>query len=821
MKLYGVKGRDILVLVALWGVATIVDRVWFSLDQAPPAWDQGDHLTRAMNYWRVLQTPEIFSSTWWTQLWSLSPGYRAPFVYLATVPFLALCGKGHDSATLVNLLFTAILISSVYLMGRRLFDARTGLWAAALCLIAPSMALMRTDYLLDYGLTAIVAFTMMALTYWRLASSQLRSWLWSLTFGFGCGLTILARPNGLLFLVLPIAWVVLEDLFRRRWLRLLQLAGAFLLAWLIFGGWFTTNWLTILTALGRANTWGVLYQHDPARKGWLGWLYYGRILPNMVSPPIFCLALGCALLHLGSRFRQHRLGKILHPQAVSRRWVWSWLIFFCLGAYLFYSWTLNKEFRFILPYLPIVLLMLARSLAYASGPWMTRLRWGAAAIASAMTLTVLFPLPTLISVSEPHLPYLGDPYPNSEVIAAITQEQPYLRSTLGVAVNTSQINPMNMDFYGSLANFQVYGRQLGISEKTVKQDGRALNWYLTKTQNQGVYEGIEAGQVALKAEVEQNPKLQLQRTWSLPDSSQLHLYQRRHLPIQVEPSSRSATQVQLLQVEVPGTAPPGKPIPVTYKWSGPWADLRDGLVLLTWQQEGGGTSAWYHDHGIALGELMAGAEFPEANQEFQITEHLAMQPPASFPAGSYRLQAAYLNRRSGKTYPLVGPQVQVTLTAQATASPAPELDLVTQLRQLSTGLPAGKLDALFDEIGRINQYDPIQDYVIQAEQTLLYRLQQDPDRLDLLYNLVLTYILQYRAASATQMLTKITRLDAQNPYAWAYLGFIHLYQWQGRKAEVVLEQAYRLNPQLPELRTLRIVSAAMQLNLPLAWKRAQ
>ncbi|MEB3335934.1 MAG: hypothetical protein VKJ46_00615 [Leptolyngbyaceae bacterium] len=164
LKLKQSQFRNIVILLLLWLAAAAVDRIWFVLDHAEPAWDQSDHLTRALNYWRVLQHPQLFSGGWWTELWQQSTTYRAPLVYLATVPFLSLFGKGFDQAALVNLGFTAILLVVLYRLGKHLFTPQTGLWAAGLCLLAPSLVFSRTDYLLDYGLTAMVTGTFASLT---------------------------------------------------------------------------------------------------------------------------------------------------------------------------------------------------------------------------------------------------------------------------------------------------------------------------------------------------------------------------------------------------------------------------------------------------------------------------------------------------------------------------------------------------------------------------------------------------------------------------------------------------------------------------------
>ncbi|NJL46843.1 MAG: phospholipid carrier-dependent glycosyltransferase [Leptolyngbyaceae cyanobacterium SM2_5_2] len=194
----GVRWGDGWILLGLWLAVAIADLFWVLRDQAPPAWDQGEHLTRALNYWRVLQEPAWLDGDWWTTLWRLSPGYRAPLVYLATVPIFNLLGRGFDQAVMVNLLFAGVLMVLLYALGCCLFNRQTGLWAAGLSLVVPAFYSLRLDYLLDLGLIVCVTAAFTSLTYWRGALARYR-WMWALAFGLWAGLAILTKPTAVFF----------------------------------------------------------------------------------------------------------------------------------------------------------------------------------------------------------------------------------------------------------------------------------------------------------------------------------------------------------------------------------------------------------------------------------------------------------------------------------------------------------------------------------------------------------------------------------------------------------------------------------------------
>ncbi len=229
-----------------------------------------------------------------------------------------------------------------------------------------------------------------------------------------------------------------------------------------------------------------------------------------------------------------------------------------------------------------------------------------------------------------------------------------------------------------------------------------------------------------------------------------------------------------------------------------------------------------HDHGIGMGTLHSGLFLANESQAgFEVIERMGVLPPADIIPGTYFLEATYLNRETGETYPIVvQPPVRVQVDSQVQKLPAPELDLVTQLRMLAQKLPQGieGLETVFEEVGRVNQYDPVQDYTKQAETALVYRLQQEPDNLEWAYGLALARVLQKDGEGAIAALTKVTELDSQNPYAYAYLAFVYLYNLNPGAAQIALKSALEIAPNQPEIKALNGIAALMQGNLIQAWR---
>ncbi len=936
-------------LLLFWLVSAVVDRFWLLLDNRMPAWDQADYLNGAMNYWALwnqlgnqvgAQVAERFSPDWWTQFWQLAPKIP-PLTYLATLPFFQVWSPSGDTALLVQLLFSAILLVSTFGLARCLFprpvSSRVGLWAAAICVVMPGLARLRLEYLLDYPLAASVTFAWWMMTLWhgsRQGWGSVRGWLGAIATGVALALAILVKQTAALFLLMPLLWVLGTALLRLRWARLFQGALAILITGLILRPWVAPNWLLILSSSKRATVDSALKEGDPSLLSPEAWLYYLQQLPSQLSWPLLIAPVLGLLLYLLLRKRSPRKavmppappyafsreqGLVTEPKRKQHSITLIWPCVFILGAYLLASLNPNKDARYGLAYLPGLSLLLARGMTF----YPPRLRWlprGAIALSALMLLVNLFPLPLLssrpqaqaalqrVSAGTAYPPAVGVQWPHREIIQTMVQAEPYLQNTLGVLPSTPTINQHNISFLGAQQGFRVFGRQVGVKEGQVLQDGRSLNWFLTKTGDQG---SIPPSQPLMTQQVESGGDFILTSQWPHPEGGELKLFHRKQPWIVVEPSNSlpshsrqnsNAAPIQLVDVELPRIAPPNQPLAVTYRWVGPIAELQNAVVALTWEplkngplQDGKGKTAsdqrletpsvvaqvpaleldggpvvprqvganipavvppqdvtfvsedaaseaefrdtlaagesvlgdrWFHDHTPGMGFLLAPATPAENDPKalerasqtvVQLRERLAMLPQAE--PGQYQLTGQYIDRLTGQVTSLKVPKVVLTLDTQAKATPAPELDWVTQLGEWSKLMPQG-LDGLgpaFGEVARVNQYAPRQDYVAQAETALRYRLEQpglsDDAQRSLRYRLVLAQVLQQDVDGAIAALTPLTELDGDNPYVHAYLSFVNLYGLRPRAAQAALAPALKLAPEQEVVQILDGVSGLMSGNL--------
>ena len=809
-------------IAIIWLLGAICDRIWFALDVAVPAWDQADYLNGAANYWHALQTPEFLDLDWWHSFWLLS-NKIPPLHYILTAPFLSSGNLSGDRASWVMLGYSALLLVAVYGLGKSLFNSQVGIWAALICQLLPGLYYYRLEFLLDYPLTAIVIGCYWLLTLWHFREKP--TWLLTIFLGISGGLSLLLKQTALFFLILPLLWSLINCLKNRHWRKLCQGIGTILIAIAICYPWYRTNWLLILTSSKRATVDSAIIEGDPALNTLDAWLYYLKTLPYLLSWVLLVVPLvGLLLYGLSKLFKWqfYRPGGLTTEQGNSIRWLSIYLV----SGYLLSSLNVNKDARYILPLLPVIAIFLAFGLTAFSQRWQKYLVPGCFGLGLLLMLLNMFPLPggivaTVLSPKVQHHPYTGQPYPHREIVQTIVETEPYLRHTLGVLPSTPQVNQHNFSWYGAGNSFQVVGRQVGVRENEIDADVRSLSWFLTKTGDQG---SVPEAQIKITDLVRNSPDFQLVKAWDNPDNSQLQLFRANQPPVEViKLEANDNSQVQLTSSLIYPEATADSTILAQFIWQGAASQLAKGIVLFSWYPvDDSEQLAWVRDRGIAFG--MLAENLRQDNSTLQVTENTALVIPPDVPPGKYQLRAAYLNRETQESYPLEISPTILSVIPNAPVISAPELDLAAQLMKIAPTMASGinALEGIFAQTTRINQYDGKQDYLQQAEIALTHRLENNqgnpPQQKDWLYTIALSQVLQQDVQGAISTWQKITKLQPDNPYAYAYLAFVRLYNWQPKLAQQALERAEQIKPNIPEVKTLRGVAAIMQGRFISAWR---
>lgn len=801
-------------LVGIWGFSFLFDQVWFALDNSIPAWDQSEYLNGVMLYQEALKNPRWLDGDWWRDFWLLSKKVP-PGMYIITAFFFFVFGASVDTGSLVLSLFNFVLLVSLFFLGKLFFNQRVALFACILSQLIPGLYYYRREFLLDFPLASLVTFAFTSLSYWYFSVGN--SAFWGIILGISLGLCLLLKQTSLFFLLFPMIYVFLSTIICKLWLKLCQFTVSLLVAAVFFCPWYRTNWLTIFTAGKRATIDSAIVENEPPLNTLKAWTLYAESIPYILSSFLFIISLGFgAYWLLKCLINSRNIISITTGYCNKKQGrVFGWMLMFFLGGYLLSSLNVNKDIRYILPLLPAGCLVISALIYSYKGRGKLTIR-----ILTTVVLIVLMTLNSFpigwsfvtakLSPKMQRFPYRGKPWATREVVETVINHNPYLKTNIGVLPSTPEVNQYNISFYGAISGFRVFGREVGVKKKYISEDIKSLDWFLTKTGYQGP---ISDSQREMIKKVEKSEKFRVVNTWNLPDGSELRLFHSIEPKNEVKMLDTRGSQLRLEGVLLPREFGKGEVIPVNYQWVGSWDKLINGILIIDWVSVDNPEKKWIHDHRLGCGELYdKNSRNLPPGQDFSLTENMAMYIPENMPEGDYTLRVTYLHQKTGETHPVAIPEIKVSIKQNSTTIPHDrELDLVSQLRLLAAILPRGidEFGHLFSEIGRINQYDPIQDYLSVAEKTITYRLSRE-NNLDYLYTLLLSQVLQQKVNQAIKTAFLLVKENPDNPYNHAYLSFLYLYDWRGKQGEKAIDKAIAIQPGVKEFWYLKAISNFMQ-----------
>ena len=300
--------------------------VWIAIDTRPAFWDMAVHQSGAL---RIL---DAFAEGGIAAIAAIPflTGSYPPLYHSIVAVFYTIFGVSPDAAQLANIPATAVLMGSVYRIGKRLMPSLGAATAAVLVAFYPLVVWLSRETVVDYWLLA-----MTALAGWLLLETdEFRNRNRTLLFGLACGLGMLTKWTFGLFLVLPTLWLA-----RHRWRRAFPAA---IVAAVVSATWYAWNVRTLSTLL-TINTAGALAEGDPPRLGGQALLFYLRALES------YQLFLPLFLVFVAGLFRLYRH---FGP-------AWVPVILWALGGWAGLLVFLNKDPRYSVPLLPVMALVSA------------------------------------------------------------------------------------------------------------------------------------------------------------------------------------------------------------------------------------------------------------------------------------------------------------------------------------------------------------------------------------------------------------------------------------------------------------------------------
>ncbi|MDP8259976.1 MAG: glycosyltransferase family 39 protein [Candidatus Gygaella obscura] len=260
---------------------------------------------------------------------AIGSNYRTPFLMLATIPFYFIFGVSQTTAIMSNMLFFLVLVSSVYGIARILYNQKTAILASLIVSVLPGIFSQSRIFLQDLALSAMVALSF----YLLIKSDNFKNFRISLIFGVIFGLGLLTKWSYPIFMILPMLFMV-------DWRRVVvkNLFLGLSIGLLIASSWYIPNLSNIILRLPK-SAFSILNVNNDR------WYYYLETLYDYQLLPVYF-----ALLISGITFL-----------VLKKEFIFPLFVIFPI---VLFSFSHNKDARFILPVFFVIAIIIARFIVW-------------------------------------------------------------------------------------------------------------------------------------------------------------------------------------------------------------------------------------------------------------------------------------------------------------------------------------------------------------------------------------------------------------------------------------------------------------------------
>ncbi len=763
-----------LILISFLGL--ILDYLWLIQNQdITPGWDQGYHLSNTFKMYNILGLENLNIADKYTKILEVTDNYRGPLTYLISALFLKFFKNNSYVLTyLSNNIFNIISIFSIYNICCLFNKKNIGIWSSVIFTFSPFIAIQRTDYLIDYSLTAFSILFFSFLTNWFLDKKQFS--IHSIFSGITYGFIFLVKPTGITFFLIPLVVLFIKKFLKDSKTKkgfiqeIISFCSCF---FLIIFPWFSKNWLTIISSTINAWEWGIKYQDGLESNSLQGWLYYFKELPNILGTFSFCLIITFIFISLIDK--KTYLINIFKTNKKIHLWFASYLI----NGFLILSLMSTKDPRFIMPIYPIICIYIGFIVNQNNRRDILRL--------SKKLLISLFLFITLVSKLEV-LNYkftsqktnFSTNWHHKNVVEDIAKENPLINQTLAILPDTKEINTFNFEAEAIRQGEKLTVRQVISNEKNYKDDLKYFDWFLLKTGDQGIMNN--KAKKLLNNYLIKNNSFIKHSEWDLPDESKLILMRRNILNSHVKEVDCNNIENSFDLENINNNI---FKIKITDKAK----NINDAILFINFLDN---KSKQNLDIPLLNGRLYKNLK---SGNCYKLNQYLPNNLKDSSISKNLQIKAKLL-RSNGEIVNLNSQQFNLTENINEN-SEILYSNKIYDVQKLGSLLKDGKFEDLFYLVGILNQSDPSQVYLEQAEQIFKQRYKEDKS-LNYLYNILISQILQRKAKEAELTLEKIILKDSSNGNIYLTKSIIEIYLLNLQKAKKTITVARSLPNKSPE-----------------------
>ena len=743
-------------------LSLLIDNLLILQINNPPAWDQGYHLSNVFKMYNILGDQGINISDKFNQILNVTDSYRGPLTYLLSALFLKVFNNTYQFAYLSNQIFNIICIFSIFKLSKLLKNESTGIWAALIFTFSSLILNHRSDYLIDLSLTSFSTLGFLFFTKWYLDKKKFS--FYSFLSGAALGLIFLTRPTGIVIFFLSFLCIVLK-LIKRKYSFSYSLGEfiIFLTTFLVvIFPWFSRNWLTIITSTINAWNWGVNYQDGLEFNSIESWLFYFKNLPIIFGPINFSIFSTIFLIE--KIFQKNLIGfKIKSLSKLN-----LWFLIYIFNSYLIISLMSTKDIRFIMPIFPILCIYPAIFLDSKNFKIFSE-----KSKKFIITISILFSLFfTNIKIFSINSDINSTDYwPHADIMNEIKKENHNLVSTLAILPDTQEINTFNLEAEAARQGEHVAVRQVISNKETYRKDLEFFDWFLVKTGNQGVM--YNEAKNLLNRYLLNNPSFIIQKEWDLPDRSKVSLLRRESLNTYLLNKDCKYSSSNLNIIKIP------EGIRLNLIWEGKL--IKSSSLLIDFFNE---------DYKTSTNISIANGSF-HRNFNKESCYFLTQDVPINFSEKSLKelnIKARHIDEKGKiRILNLIDDNLKIKNESENEIL-IKMANKISKVELLGDFLRKGQFEKLFNLVGAINQSDPKQIYLKDAEEIYSQKY-RDNKNIRYLYNVLICQILQRKVNSAEKTINLILKTDYSNGNAQLVKSIINIYLLDKKDARSSINNA--------------------------------
>ncbi len=759
------RKSDYFKLIIICCISIALDLFFFIDISRPPAWDQGYHLSNLFKMYNIISNENNNIAIKLDEILNVTDNYRGPLTYFLSSLKLFFINNSYKVAYISNHIFNTICIISIFELGKLIKDSKTGFWASVFFTFSPLIIKERTDYLIDLSLTSFTILYILVLTKWNLSKKEIS--IYSFLSGLNLAFIFLTRPTGIVVFTIPTAILFLKK-FKEKISKknfLLEVCIFFFTFILLIFPWFSRHWVTIISSTLNAFKWGVNYQEGLDYNTLDGWLFYLKKIPEIFGIIniilIFIILLSSIkninnLKNLVNKFRSKEL---------------IWLSVISLNFYIVISFMSTKDLRFLMPIYPIICIYLSLIFNYLT-LFFFRYKLKIMAMTFSLSLSIIIQINNYKNIIVFKNNSFLESWPHNQIIREIEKQNPYHISTLAILPDTKEINTFNLEAEAVRQGERVAIRQVVSNKESYKEDLKYFDWFLTKTEDQGVM--TSESKVLLQNYLSKNPSFIIHKEWQLNDKSKVSLYKRKVLNSYIE-ESKCSTEPVIDISEIDNG--------IRLKFISTGKIISSSNLLVDFTSEN-----LKLNENIAIAQGLINNSL-DNSKCYEVTQYLPFEKN-KFKKESKIFFSPKIIDDSGEIIYMPYKNSYINFSNNEINNLDNILmgNKIREVDKLGQYLKKGEFEKLFNLVGILNQSDPKQRYLENSEIIYKKRYEENKD-IDHLYNVLISQILQKKVKNALVTVNSILNFDVTNGNTYLTKTIINTYLMKPREAREAINKA--------------------------------